>query len=119
MFKTFLLKKDNGEIVKYKSRNAAIDAAVGIEASVYDGETLVYRGGIHREDYRTPKQIAHDNVPERIRVRRYCNFMYNPDNSCNCSECPENKGFDSWQNRYPCGQQNCWVDIHCKELEDE
>ena len=33
------------------------------------------------------------------------------DNICNCSECPYNE--DMQGHRYPCGQQNCWVKIHC------
>ena len=50
----------------------------------------------------------------------YVNFMYNEGNEFNCDECPENRGFDDWQDRYPCGQWNCWVTCHCKrELENE
>ena len=42
-------------------------------------------------------------------------------NSCiipkmNCDECPENKDFDDWEGKYPCGQQNCWVTCHCREI---
>ena len=29
-----------------------------------------------------------------------------------CAVCPENRGFDDWQGRLPCGQQNCWAEIH-------
>jgi hypothetical protein len=46
--------------------------------------------------------------------QNYMNFMYNVSNSHNCSECPENK---EMQSKLPCGQQNCWVDCHCKEEE--
>lgn len=50
----------------------------------------------------------------------YISFMYNEDNEFNCHECPENRGFDDWQDRYPCGQWNCWVTCHCKrKLENE
>ena len=45
--------------------------------------------------------------------REYIKFMYNPSNSHNCYECPENINSDSWQGKLPCGQQNCWVDCHC------
>lgn len=31
-------------------------------------------------------------------------------------ECPENKDFDDWEGKYPCGQQNCWVTCHCREI---
>ena len=34
----------------------------------------------------------------------------------NCDECPENKDFDDWEGKYPCGQQNCWVTCHCREI---
>lgn len=49
-----------------------------------------------------------------IEVNAYIEFMYNPSNSHNCSECPENKGASSWGGNKPCGQQNCWVDVHCE-----
>ena len=45
--------------------------------------------------------------------REYIKFMYNPKNSHNCYECPENINSDSWKGKLPCGQQNCWVDCHC------
>ena len=44
-------------------------------------------------------------------VKAYKDFMYNPENSHNCAECPEN---EDRRNGLPCGQQNCWVDCHCK-----
>lgn len=37
----------------------------------------------------------------------YAKFMYNEKNYMNCDECPENQDFDSWENKLPCGQQNC------------
>lgn len=48
----------------------------------------------------------------------YLRFMNNPENSHNCESCPENHGCDNWQNRKPCGQWNCWVDLHCREEEE-
>lgn len=48
-------------------------------------------------------------------VKNYIDFMCNPDNIHNCEECPANEGFDSWEGKHPCGQQNCWVIAHCKE----
>ena len=47
----------------------------------------------------------------------YSKFMYDEANEFNCDECPENKGFDDWQDRYPCGQWNCWVPCHCRQEE--
>lgn len=46
----------------------------------------------------------------------YSQFMYNEKNYMNCDECPENQDFDSWENKLPCGQQNCWVYCHIKDL---
>lgn len=43
--------------------------------------------------------------------KKYVEFMYNPENEYNCDECPENKDFDDWEGKYPCGQQNCWVTL--------
>ena len=40
----------------------------------------------------------------------YRRWMQNPENSHNCENCPENSGYDG----LPCGQQNCWVDLHCE-----
>ena len=51
-------------------------------------------------------------------VNEYLDFMYNPKNSYNCDKCPENSCFDGWEGKLPCGQQNCWVDCHCRNDED-
>jgi len=40
----------------------------------------------------------------------YKEFVYNKSNICNCDNCPRN---ENQQGKYPCGQQNCWVLIHC------
>ena len=40
-------------------------------------------------------------------------YMCNPDNSYNCNECPERESGNGEGS--PCGQQNCWVNVHCKE----
>ncbi len=50
-------------------------------------------------------------------IKKYKDFMYNPENENNCSECPENVGTTWPENIRPCGQQNCWVTCHCKEEE--
>lgn len=44
----------------------------------------------------------------------YVDFMLNPENANKCDDCPENIGSDSWQGKLPCGQQNCWVTLHCE-----
>ena len=45
------------------------------------------------------------------KAEQYREFMFNPDNIHNCSECPE-RG-NNCGNGLPCGQQNCWVSVHC------
>ena len=47
-------------------------------------------------------------------VKEYLEFMLTPENSNNCQSCPENKGMDAWQDRKPCGQWHCRVDLHAK-----
>lgn len=48
--------------------------------------------------------------------KKYVKFMYDSKNEYNCDECPENKNFDDWEGKHPCGQQNCWVTCHCREI---
>lgn len=42
-------------------------------------------------------------------LHKYNEFMHNPDNIGNCSACPESNCGEH------CGQQNCWVSVHCQE----
>ena len=43
-------------------------------------------------------------------------WLCDPDNSCNCDECPMNEEFSSWPGtRLPCGQFQCWVDVNNKD----
>lgn len=55
--------------------------------------------------------------------KKYVEFMYNPENEYNCDECPENKSFDDWEGKLPCGQQKLlgylsaeklWNNTRCK-----
>lgn len=50
-----------------------------------------------------------------MEIKDYVEFMYNPDNAYKCSKCPENSGHQiGWGGSIgPCGQQHCWVDVHC------
>ena len=50
-------------------------------------------------------------------VEEYKKFMNDPNNSHNCAACPENREFSDWEGKLPCGQQNCWVDCHCRRKE--
>ena len=40
------------------------------------------------------------------------NFLYNEENIHNCDECPYNEDMENYS--YPCGQQSCWVQVHCE-----
>ena len=51
--------------------------------------------------------------------KEYVNFMFNPNNEYKCEGCPENQGFDDWEGKLPCGQQNCWVTCHLRYRESE
>ena len=54
----------------------------------------------------------------REEIKDYQDFMYDPENIERCDCCPENRGFSSWPgHRLPCGQDNCWVVVHCKSQE--
>lgn len=46
-------------------------------------------------------------------------FLYNKENIRECDGCPYNEGQSDWQNRLPCGQWHCWVELHCDRLEEE
>lgn len=58
------------------------------------------------------------NIEERM---QYITFMYNPDNAGNCAECPMNAGIQRGGAYIagPCGQQNCWVDVHCAAQQEQ
>lgn len=42
-------------------------------------------------------------------IINYKKFMYNEENAFNCDSCPENHTGEY----RGCGQQNCWVCVHC------
>lgn len=43
-------------------------------------------------------------------IEAYKQFMYDPQNEYCCEKCPENQDFSG---NLPCGQQHCWVTVHC------
>ena len=45
--------------------------------------------------------------------KNYVDFMCNIENAHKCDRCPENHNFNSYNAENPCGQQNCWVVVHC------
>lgn len=52
----------------------------------------------------------------KMKLEEYIEWMYDNSNEFNCSECPENQDMEGEQHRHPCGQQNCWVSCHCKNI---
>lgn len=54
------------------------------------------------------------HIPEIIETKKYKEFMSNPENEFNCCECPHNNR-ENTIDKYPCGQQNCWVTCHFQE----
>lgn len=46
-------------------------------------------------------------------------FLADTANVDNCEACPYNEGSDSFQNRKPCGQWNCWVEVHCSRYDED
>ena len=50
---------------------------------------------------------------------KYIRFMYDPNNEYCCDDCPENREFDDWEGKLPCGQQCCWVTCHCQQEAEE
>lgn len=52
-------------------------------------------------------------------MSEYVDFMFDKKNEFNCENCPENQGFDDWEGKLPCGQQNCWVSCHCRYSEEQ
>jgi hypothetical protein len=45
-------------------------------------------------------------------IREYTNWMYTEGNAYDCEHCPANEGnFDG--KPLKCGQQHCWVEVHC------
>lgn len=56
------------------------------------------------------------NEENRGSLSSYVEFLSNKDNSHNCDYCPYNIEMSSWPgNSLPCGQFNCWVDLHHNE----
>ena len=46
-------------------------------------------------------------------VAEYRRFMADSNNSHKCAGCPANQDMESGiDNRFPCGQFHCWVDLH-------
>lgn len=54
------------------------------------------------------------NAGKKMTPEEIIQFLYSKENIENCEPCPHNDGFAG---RYPCGQQNCWVAMHCKNEE--
>ena len=63
-------------------------------------------------------QTADDYLDVNGRYQQaYIEFMYNSENENNCAECPHNNPNVVYSGK-PCGQQNCWVLVHCDRKEE-
>lgn len=51
-------------------------------------------------------------MEKKMSTKEVVNFLCTEENIENCEACPYNDGFSG---RYPCGQQHCWVAIHCEK----
>ena len=69
---------------------------------------MIMKGGIMKE-----KTILING--ETMPYEQYLAYMSNPSHICECENCPENRGRGDDRNNYrECGQQNCWVRLHCE-----
>lgn len=59
--------------------------------------------------------VAENRFGKRFTKEEYMTFMYTTENEYNCMQCPHNDGFEG---DLPCGQQNCWVTVHCRTNEE-
>ena len=57
------------------------------------------------------------NVNEQ-RIEYIREWLNNPENELNCTECPENREQSSWGGCLPCGQQHCWVSCHIRKIDE-
>lgn len=67
--------------------------------------TLYFYAGL---GWVTAERLSQPDVAENEAVK---DFDCNPKNSRKCSDCPHNQNFSDWQDRLPCGQWHCWVDV--------
>ena len=58
---------------------------------------------------------SYEISPDSPKYGEYCaayrEWMYTPGNAFKCAECPARD--DRHRSGYPCGQQNCWVEVTC------
>jgi hypothetical protein len=70
-----------------------------------NGMTLYFYAGL---GWVTAERLSQPDVAENEAVK---DFDCNPENSRKCSDCPHNRNFSDWQDKLPCGQWHCWVDV--------
>lgn len=70
-----------------------------------NGMTLYFYAGL---GWVTAERLSQPDVAENEAVK---DFDCNPENSRKCSDCPHNQNFSDWQDKLPCGQWHCWVDV--------
>lgn len=68
---------------------------------------------IYINDFQKYLEVEETNTPAAMGRGRIINGICTDE--YNCENCPENRG-DFPHDKLPCGQQNCWVTCHCKEM---
>ena len=57
-----------------------------------------------------------NDLGKEFTAQEHYEFVTDPANSFRCSDCPENRGFDSWPgDRLPCGQFHCWCELNSED----
>lgn len=81
----------------------------GLKSKQENGITVYFYAGL---GWVTEERLNQPDVAKNEAVK---DFDCNPEkNSHCCSDCPHNRNFSDWQDRLPCGQYHCWVDVTCK-----
>lgn len=58
---------------------------------------------------------------QNVSIEEYLRFMYTPKNKYRCGKCPERREHGNLGAGFhlQCGQQNCWVVVHCVGVKGE
>lgn len=74
-----------------------------------NGMTLYFYAGL---GWVTEERLNQPDVAKNEAIK---DFDCNPENSHCCADCPHDRNFSDWQDRLPCGQYHCWVDVTCRK----
>lgn len=60
------------------------------------------------------KEYITNKYGKEFTRNEYLEFLYNEKNIGQCDICPEYSGDNGWCGNLPCGQQHCFVRLHCE-----